>query len=171
MKKIIKIILPVFLIILLAGCNLGNTPTSKVEELMSKYQSLDKDIKNDMENVLNNYEMTEDQANRYKSLLESQYKNLSYNIKDEEIDGNIATVKTEIEVMDYRKVVDRVENEYAGTDYYGTSSYIDYKLQELENATDKVTYTINFTCTKDDEGTWKVDNLSNLDIQKIQGMY
>jgi hypothetical protein len=170
-KKVIKIILPLFLVVFLAGCNLGNSPTSKVEELMTKYQTVDKDIKDNIDDVLNNYEMTEDQANRYRKILESQYKNLAYNIKEEEIDGDIATVKVEIEVKDYRKVVDRVESEYIGTDYYNTSDYIDYKLNELEKAKDKVTYTINFTCTKAEDGIWEIDNLSNLDIQKIQGMY
>lgn len=172
MKKSFKVIISVFLIMFLFGCeSLSNTPTSKVEELMSKYQGLDNDIKTDIDSVLNNYELTTEQEERYKKILEKQYRNLSYEIKDDETDGDVATVKVEIEVTDYRKVVDKVEEEYSSNPIYGTSEYIDYKLDALEKAKDRVTYTINFTCTKNEEGNWKLDNLTNLDIEKIQGMY
>lgn len=172
MKKSLKIIISVFLIMFLFGCDrLSNTPTSKVEELMSKYQGLDSDIEQDIDETLNNYELTSEQSDRYRKLLEKQYRNLAYEVKDDEIDGDMATVKVEIEVVDYRKVVDEVEEQYANTSIYGTSEYIDYKLDALEDAKDKVVYTINFTCTKNDNGDWELDNLTNLDIEKIQGMY
>ena len=45
--------------------------------------------------------MTEEQKKEYKSLIEKQYQNLSYKIKNEEIVGNNATVEVEIEVLDY----------------------------------------------------------------------
>lgn len=172
MKKSFKIIISIFLIMFLFGCDsLSNTPMSKVEDLMSKYQGLDSDIDKNIDEVLKNYELTSEQETRYRKVLEKQYQNLAYEIKDDEIDGSVATVKVEIEVLDYRKVVDSVEEQYSTSAIYGTSEYIDYKLDALENAKDKVTYTINFTCTKDDEGNWKLDNLTNLDIEKIQGMY
>ena len=169
--KIIKIILPVILVIFLMGCELGNTPTSKVEEMLSKYQTLDKDIDEDMDKVLDNYELSEEQRDRYRKILERQYKNLVYDVKKETKDGDMATVEVEIEVMDYKKVIDRVESEYSGSSDYGSSSYIDYKLSELEKAQDKIIYTVNLTCTRDSEGKWQVDNLTNLDMQKIEGMY
>ena len=113
--KIIKIILPVILVIFLMGCELGNTPTSKVEEMLSKYQTLDKDIDEDMDKVLDNYELSEEQRDRYRKILERQYKNLVYDVKKETKDGDMATVEVEIEVMDYKKVIDRVESEYSGS--------------------------------------------------------
>lgn len=171
MTKFFRIILPLFFLIFITGCDLGNTPTSKVEDLMSKYQMLDNDIRNGIDNVLDNSEMSVEQEDRYRKILEKQYKNLTYDVKEESIDGDVATIRTEIEVIDYRKVVDRVENEYIGSSEYGTSKYIDYKLDELEKAKERVVYTINFTCIKDEDGNWNLDNLTNLDMQKIQGMY
>ena len=41
MKKIISIFI---FLLLLVGCSLSNSPTSKVEDLLTKYQTLDKDI-------------------------------------------------------------------------------------------------------------------------------
>ena len=43
MKKIISIFI---FLLLLVGCSLSNSPTSKVEDLLTKYQTLDKDIVN-----------------------------------------------------------------------------------------------------------------------------
>ena len=41
MKKILSIFI---FLLLLVGCSLSNTPTSKVEDLLNKYQRLDSDI-------------------------------------------------------------------------------------------------------------------------------
>ena len=42
MKKILSLFI---FLLLLVGCSLANSPTSKVEDLLTKYQTLDKDIK------------------------------------------------------------------------------------------------------------------------------
>ena len=42
MKKIVSLFI---FLLLLVGCSLSNSPTSKVEELLNKYQTLDSDIK------------------------------------------------------------------------------------------------------------------------------
>ncbi len=170
MSKYLNKLLLVFFLFLTA-CSLGNTPTSKVESMLYKYQTLDNDIKKDIDATLNTTDLNEEQYKKYKKLLEKQYQNLTYDVKEESIDNDVATITVEIKVLDYRKTVDRVENEYMGSSEYGTSSYIDYKLKELEKAKEKVTYTINFTCTKNENGNWELDNLTNLDKQKIEGMY
>ena len=170
MTKYLNKILLVFLLFL-TSCSMDNTPTSQVEEMLYKYQTLDKDITSDINRVLDDADLNEDQYKKYKKILEKQYRNLTYNIKEETIDNDIATITVEIEVLDYRKVVDKVENEYKGSTEYGSSSYIDYKLKELEKTKDRVTYTINFTCTKNENGKWELDNLTNLDKEKIEGMY
>ena len=53
---------------------------------------------------------------------------------------------------------------------YDQDKFIDYKLTQMENVNDTVTYTIEFTLTKVD-GVWKIDNLSNADIEKIHGIF
>lgn len=53
---------------------------------------------------------------------------------------------------------------------YDQDKFIDYKLTQMENVNDTVTYTMEFTLTKVD-GVWKIDSLSNADIEKIHGIY
>lgn len=168
MKKILSIFI---FLLLLVGCSLSNSPTSKVEELLSKYQTLDSDIQSGIEDVLDSENLTSDQKNRYRELIEKQYKNLSYQIKDEKIDGNIAIITTEIEVVDYKKAINETTNYYIGNDNYTVEEYNNTKLNNLENIKEKVIYTIEFEVKKDDNGNWKLSSLDNEIIKKIQGMY
>ena len=168
MKKIISIFI---FLLLLVGCSLSNTPTSQVEDLLSKYQKLDNDIKAGIDDVLEGETLTSEQKDRYRKLIEKQYKNLTYEVKDEKTDGNIATITTEIEVLDYKKIVNETNNSYQGRDDYTVEDYNNAKLDALEKTKDKVTYTIDFIVIKDDNGNWKLSSLDNETIKKIQGMY
>ena len=50
--------------------------------------------------------------------------------------------------------------------------FLDYKLGLLENVSDKKTYTIEFSLTKNQENdTWILESLSNSDIEKLHGIY
>lgn len=206
MKKLL-ICLSLF-VLLLTGCtNNMNTPTKKVEEFLGKYQSMDSEVLNQLDEVISNdTTMSDEDKNDYRSLMEKQYQNLSYKIKDEEIDGDSATVLVEIEVFDYatsinksRKYYDEHpeefeedkatvnedkddENNESLLDEAGdivddtkdkieeSSKYIEYKIKQLMNVVDKVKYEITFHLTKvDDE--WKVDDISDIDRQKIHGLY
>ena len=51
-----------------------------------------------------------------------------------------------------------------------SAAYIDYKLKELESVSDTTTYTITFHLTKED-GEWQIQDLSDLDLEKIHGLY
>lgn len=104
MKKISKIlVLSVVGLCLLSGCgNTMNTPTKKVEEFLGRYQSLDSEVLTQLDSVIaGDNNMNDEQKKNYRSLLERQYQNLSYKIKDENIEGNRATVDVEVEVLDY----------------------------------------------------------------------
>ena len=166
MKK--KILLLAIFTFLLIGCSMSNTPTSKVEELLSKYQRLDNDISMGINSVLDEQNLTDIHKERYRKLLEDQYKNLSYEIKDEIIDGDTATVIVEIEVIDYKKSINDLTFDSM---LYTKDSFDEEKLDRLEEAKDKVTYTLELTLTKDTEGAWKLNALTNEQIKKIQGMY
>ena len=102
MKKIfIVLLLGIFLF---AGCgnNKMNTPTGKVEEFLSKYQNMDEDVLSQLDDVVNEDDtMNDEQRKEYRTLMEKQYQNLSYKIKDETITDDSATVDVEIEVYDY----------------------------------------------------------------------
>ncbi|MBQ7141087.1 MAG: hypothetical protein IJO32_06260 [Bacilli bacterium] len=179
MKKILISFLGVFLI-LTTGCDqIDNNPTKQVEDLMSKYQTMDDDVKDDLNTVIDTEEnLNDEQRSRYKKLLEKQYKDLSYTIKDETIDGDNAIVEVEIQVTDLSKAMseaeiylDEHENEFLDdANQFSQEKYTDYKLQKLEEADTKVKYTLELTLTKvDDE--WEVDNLTETERQKIHGIY
>ena len=106
------------------------------------------------------------------------YQNLTYEIKDEKIDGNKATVTAEIEVTDYTNILEEADKVLKETPEkfqdesknFDESKFMDYRLEKLKDASDTVTYTVNFHLTKKD-GTWEMDPLSDEQEQKIHGMY
>lgn len=147
---------------------MGNSPTSLVENLLNKYQNLDDDIKKEINVMLENQNLTNEQVNRYRSLLEKQYRNLTYEVKDEVIDGDKAMVMVEIEVIDYKKAVSDLTFD---SNLYTKYEYDNKKLDLLENAMEKVIYTLNFDVSKDKDGNWHLDSLSNATLKKIEGMY
>lgn len=201
MRKVGKVVLCFgFLLLFLAGCSTTmNTPTSKVEEFLGKYQNMDDDVIVQLDQVLDDDDsMSDEQKKKYRSILEKQYQNLSYKIENEEINDDEATVDVEIEVLDYATSIrdakkyyeehkDEMESENkkeqsdndnvledaadgAEEVVEESSAYIDYKLKELENVSDTTTYNITFYLTKSD-GDWKLQNISDLDLQKIHGLY
>ena len=166
-KKLLLFALPI-LFLVLVGCEMANTPTSKVETLFTKYQKLDTDIDNGINNILDEQNLSEAQKNRYRTILENQYKNLTYQIKEETIDGDTATVVTEIEVTDLKKSVNGLVFD---SSIYTKETFDEERLNRLEQAKDKVKYTLELTLTKDSDDEWKLDALTNEQIKKIQGMY
>lgn len=147
---------------------MSNTPTSKVEELFLKYQKLDDDVSTNIEEVLNEQNLSETQKERYRKVLEDQYKNISYQIKEEIIDGNTSTVVVEIEVTDLKKAINDL---IFDSNIYTKETYDEEKLNRLEKAKDKVKYTLELKLTKDSNDKWKLNALTNEEISKIQGMY
>ena len=164
MKKNIVLFL-LAIVIFITGCELNNNPTSKVEELLSKYQKLDDEIVINYADLANTDELTDEQIDRYKNVIESQYKSLSYEIKEEEIDGDNAIVTIQIEVINYKEVLDKYS-----IDNYDIDEYYDLVLDDLEKAKDKVTYTIDFEVIKEND-EWVINNLNNEQRQKLLGIY
>ena len=181
MKKIIKsIFIFVVGLILVTGCdNLMNTPTKKVELLLSKYQKKDEDVLNQLgDTLITDTILTANQKDQYRELMERQYSNLTYVVKNEVIDGKTAVVEVEIEVYDYNKAITNSEdylinNQKEFLDSEGivsTEKYNNYKLNSMKDMMDRVTYTINFTLSKIDE-EWIVDDLTDTERMKIHGLY
>ena len=201
MKKKLIVFLSL-LIMFMTGCgNDMNTPTGKVEEFLGKYQSMDSDVLTQLDNVISNDDTMDDtQKNDYKSLMEKQYQNMSYKIKDEEIDGDKASVLVELEVFDYAGSIaesrdyysehrdefddDEMGNDGADTDNDGMdeegeivggavdtiSSFITYKIKQLMDVTDKKKYEITFYLNKI-EGEWVMEDITDVDRQKIHGLF
>ena len=163
MKKII--ILTILLSIFLFGCEKTmQTPTSKVEEFLSGYQRLDKDVLKELENIVEKEdEMTNEEKKEYKSLLEKQYQNLAYKIKKEIIAKDTATVDVEIEVLDYSSAITKSKKEC-------DKNIVECKLKELKLVNNKTKHDLTITLYQED-GKWVIENLNEDDVKKLHGLY
>ena len=188
--KLNKIFIVFLGLFLLVGCTAtDNTPSSKVEEFMEKYQRLDDEVLTQLDLTLDSdTEMNADQKKDYKALMEKQYQNLSYKITDEKVEDDTATVDVEIEVFDYQTSITKSKDYYeTHTDEFKSKEednnvttddnatdlkdYIEYKISEMKNVTDKATYTMTFNLTKDENNKWVLDDITDADRQKLHGLY
>lgn len=177
MKKILLIIMTLFLLV---GCEtVMNNPTKRVETFLNKYQTTDSEVLKQLDETLSNdVNLTESQKKDYKDLMKKQYQNLTYTIKDEEVNGDKATVKVEIEVYDFNKAMTKADDYLSenqdeftdGNNNIDNEKFMDYKIKEMKNVNDKVKYTIDFTLTKNNN-KWQLDDIDEITRQKIHGIY
>lgn len=182
MKNIVKQILVVFCaILLLTGCSCSindNKPEEAVETFFEKYRAKDDDIITQLKETIENEDLTDDAKEKYQALMEKQYDQFAYVIKDVKENDNTATVTTEITVLNYRSAILEAEEELKNNpekfnDEEGNFSeekYMDYKIEKMQEVTDTTTHTIDLSLTKE-AGMWKVDQLSSEDISKLHGLY
>ena len=182
MKKVLSLLLIVLCFI---GCeNIKNTPTNRVEEFFQKYQNMDTIVLKELEYVIQKDDtLNKKQKEKYQELLERQYQNLSYKITNEEIHDSIATVDVRIEVFDYKNTIEKAKDYYINhlEDFQKKreenveeidfeEAFIDYKLQEMKKTEEKIQYDMTFSLVKD-EGMWNLEDLSEVDRQKIHGLF
>lgn len=179
MKKILTVI---GLALILTGCslkNMDNTPTKKVETYLNNYQTLDSSVLNELDSIVDDEILfTNEQKDTYRDILKKHYQDLVYKIKEETVNGDKATVETEIEVNDYTKVLKEAESyritnesEFINENgIFSESKFNEYKLNLLKNNKDKVKYTIYFSLTKVNN-EWVLDKLTETEQEKILGIY
>ena len=161
-------------ILLVVGCeSIMNTPTSKVEAFFQKYQNLDSDVLKELDAILKIEEsFTSKQKDQYKSLFLKQYQNLSYEVMKEEITSNRAIVEVEIEVLDYKDAVDRLEDYYLEhpEDFQTEEEYIEEKIKAMEKVEETIKYQLTMNLEKR-KGKWQIEVLTDVNRQKIHGLY
>jgi hypothetical protein len=174
MKKLVWLALT---LLFLTGCNIGkdmtNNPTSKVEGYLDSYKKLDKKVLDDLDEVIDNNKYTLDQRTTYKELMKKHYQDLSYEIKNETINGDKANVEVAIEVRDYSKVLSAETNPDDFKDENGEYSdklFYDYQLKQMGESKETVSYTIIFYLTRKDD-RWEIDPLTEPTKEKIHGIY
>ena len=105
MKKILLCFSCIRAIVLLSGCTMDNTPTKKVENFLDNYKNQDETVLTQLKEMVDTDPlMDETQKGTYTDIMKKQYEDLTYDIKDEVINGDTATVTAEIEVYDYYKI-------------------------------------------------------------------
>ena len=196
-KRILFLSSLVIFSLFIVGCGMKDmdSPTSVVEGFLGKYQSMDSSVLSQLDSIISNdTSMNDDQKKDYKALMERQYQNLSYKIKDEEIDGDVATVDVEVEVFDYASSINTSreyfkdhQDEFKSDDSWNgdlenengevvggviddLAVFIDFKIKELMDVTDKTKYDITFYLSKKDD-KWVLDDLNDSDREKIHGLF
>ena len=162
MRKILLVI--IIVLIITTGCALSNNPNSRVEELLGKYQGLDNSIIISPSILANDNNLNINLDKKYSDIIKKQYQNMTYEIKDTKEDGDNAVVTAEIEVMNYKKIINNMSGDVS-------EEYHNRLINKLRDVRDKVTYTIDFKLTKDNDGNWKVESLTNDMENKLLGIY
>lgn len=171
-------ILSILLLFLAFGCTMGNTPSAKVEELLKKYNNNDDIVKSELGDYLNTLSLDDENHSAYQEVYLRQYSDMSYEIKDERIDGNNATVTVQIKVYDYYSAENTISNYiatnqtqfYDETGVYDPALALTYRINELKKVKEKIEYTLDFTLTNINE-EWTIDTLTTEMLEKIHGTY
>lgn len=177
MKKIIMLLS----IIILVGCatlDISNTPTKKVEEFLNKYQILDEEVLNQLDNVIETKtNLNDENKEEYRKIIKKQYKDMQYTIKEETIDGDDATVTAQIIVKDFTKIINDAENykrenmkEFYENETYNDNLYKKYLIDKLKDAKDRVTYTVEIKVHKQNR-KWILNPITEEIEDKILGIY
>ena len=150
---------------------LNNNPISIVEDYLYKYQTLDEEVINELNNSLKD-DYTDSQKEKYKEVMKEQYRTLTYKIKDDEVNGNKAKVKVSIVVLDYYKALKELNEYYENNkDNLDTLEKLnDYKLEKLSHVKDKVEYTIEFNLIYNNS-RWYLTDIDDSILSKINGVY
>lgn len=175
MKKIILILISLFILV---GCNKQMSAKETVENYLDKYRNKDEDVIEALDFYIADKELTDEQKELYKKVLERQYNNLSYKIINESYENDESLVDVEITVYDlYQSQVESNEylkehetEFYDSTGVYDKEKYITYKLEKMRKYSDTITYTIEFKLHYEDN-KWILEDLSNDDLEKIHGIY
>ncbi len=165
---------------LLTGCSLRNdTAKDATKEFLDQYKNLSASVLTGLEEVVEKESLTDSQKDIYRDILKKQYSDLSYEIVEETYENDLAYVKVKLKVYDLYKAqseaakylnsnMDEFKDE---NNNYSDKLYLDYKLDKMKKMNDKVEYTIELTCQKNDKGKWQVNDLSQADLEKIHGIY
>ena len=173
-----KRLLVVFIILLtLTGCG-GNTAKGAVDSYLKKYRNLNSEVLIDLEKLVEDENLSSEQEDKYRDVLKKQYKDLTYEVIEEEYDNDISYVTVKISVYDLYKAQNDAsiylrnnpEEFYNENNEYDVNLYLDYKLDEMKNMNDKVEYKVTFTVIKEDD-KYIVEQPTEEVLQKIHGIY
>lgn len=182
MKKGIKTILVVICALLLfTGCSCAlndNKPEEAVETFFEKYRAKDDNIMTQLKETIENEDLTDNSKEKYQELMEKQYDQFAYVIKDTKEEDNSAIVTIELTVLNYRSAILEAEEELKNNPdkfnddegKFSEEKYMDYKIEKMSKVNDTTTHTIDLSLTKEN-GMWTVEQLSSDDISKLHGLY
>ena len=175
MKKILLVIACLFMVV---GCSCESDKASDaVERYLNDYKGLSNNVLEDIDELVENEELTDKGEDIYKEVLKRQYRDLIYTIENEDYDGDTAKVSVKITVYDlYKAQKDASEylsahpDEFLTDGEYDNDLYTEYKLETMRDTNDTISYNVVFTTTKSD-GKWYVEQPDAETLEKIHGVY
>ena len=111
MKKIL-IVLCAVLLFTGCSCSLNDSkPEEAIDTFFEKYRAKDEDVISQLEDTIENEDLNDDAKERYQELMEKQYDQFAYVIKDITEEGDEATASVELTVLNYRSAILEAEEE------------------------------------------------------------
>lgn len=146
-------------------------PEQKVVDFFSSYTKLDKDVVKKIKYPFDD-ELSDEQKERFISIMEKQYEQLTYNIEEKNINETDATIVVNISVNDLKEAYEKATNYVSlyQKEFASSKEIIDYKLEEIESTDIKVEYSIRFSYLKQGD-KWIMNDLDNKDYLKINGVF
>ena len=175
MKKLFLMLVSLFMVV---GCSCSNDKAADaVEKYLNDYKGLSDTVLKDIDDLVEGEDLTDKGKETYKEVLKRQYRDLIYTIENEDYDGDTAKVTVKITVYDLYKAqkdaseyLSNHQDEFLTDGEYDNDLYMDYKLEQMRDMNDTVSYNIVFNVTKTD-GKWYVEQPSDEVLEKIHGVY
>ena len=173
-----KLIIVLIIITVLVGCSMSNTPSGRVEEYLSKFNSVSDEVMIDLETKINHEDLSSENKSLYKEALIRVYKNLKYEIKDESVNGDKAEVKAVITVYDLHKadtlsmnyMNDNVTEFYDSNGLFSNDLYNKYRIEQMIKTNESIQYEVVFNLYKKDNN-WILESPDEDVLAKLNGLY
>lgn len=171
LRKITIAVLALTMIFAFGACTKSNTPTVVVEKQMQQIK--DEQSETELSSLVSDASIAKKYKKQYQKLLE-KIQDFDYEVTDEKIDGDSATVTVKITTYDfgkaYQEMYEQISKDAAAgkiSSSTDTTNYI-YKLMfsKMNGLKDKdYTKKVKVKCTKDDDGTWDTNILDDSSIE------
>ncbi len=173
-----KIIIFLTCILCAVGCSCSKDLASDaVEKYLDSYKGLSDNVLGDIDDLVKKENLSDKHGETYKEVLKRQYRDLNYTIEDEKYDGDTALVTVKVTVYDLYKVdknagvyLNSHQDEFLTDGVYDSIKYLEYKLKEMKNVNDTISYTLVFKTIKKD-GKWELEQPDEETLEKLHGIY
>lgn len=175
--SLIIIIILTLIAILFVSKSQSTSPEGLTKKYMENYKKLDKSVTSRITYDFSD-KIVASEESTYRSIMKRQYEKMNYFISDSYVGETDAIITVEFTVYDLKSAMDRANsyvdshNELFNVDgKVDTRKVVEYKLKQLDECRDTVDYSIKFNFYKNDLNKWVMTDLSDSDLQKLDGTF
>lgn len=173
MRKIIIILL---FVMILVGCS-RKSVSLIVSDYIDLYKNLDNRIMDELDKFIDSKDISLENRELYKEAIIRGYESIDYEIVNETYKGEYAYVNVKLTVLDLYKSqkesLDYLNNNvnlFSENGVYKSSLYTSYKLNEMLNTDEKITYHAEFKLLNNGN-SWELVQPSEEVLEKLHGIY